>query len=287
MTSRTRLNLGLAFALAGLIALVFLEPDGNEIPIVKTLTQLKPDEVINIRVQSPGHTDIDLQKINGHWQMLAPFIAPANQHRLVQLLDVASAKSLATYNVDKTDTTQLKLDTPSLTLTLNNSRLDFGGTAPMGGSRYVRIDQSVHLITDRYSHLARGSATDLVSPSLLKASTKITALKLPTFKLALVDGQWQLENQPATKNPDQLQQLLDEWRHARAFDIKAFDTASNTSHTQNPETIIVTTDNSSLRFTLLRTDDEIILQRHDLGLQYHFSQEIGQQLLTLPQLNNI
>ena len=283
MTSRTRLNLALAFALAGLIALAFLEPSDNEAPIVKTLTQLKPDEVINIRVQSPRHADIDLKKINGHWKMLAPFIAPANQQRLAQLLNLAKAKSLATYNVDKTDTTQLKLDTPSLTLTLNNHRFDFGGTAPLGGSRYVRIGQSVHLITDRYSHLARGPATDLVSPALLSATSKITALQLPTFKLLLVDGQWLLENQSAAKNPDHLQLLLDEWRHARAFAVQAINTALQASPTENPQTITVTTDNSSLRFTLLRTDDEIILQRHDLGLQYHFSQEIGQQLLMLPQ----
>lgn len=287
MTSRTRLNLALAFALAGLIALAFLEPGDNETPIVKTLTQLKPDEVQHIRVQSPQHADIDLKKINGHWQMLAPFNAPANQQRLVQLLDVANAKSLASYNIDKVDTTQLKLDTPSLMLTLNDSRLDFGGTAPLGGSRYVRVDQSVHLITDRYSHLARGPATDLVSPALLKADTKITALQLPTFKLLLVDGQWQLENKPAVKSPDHLQQLLDEWRHARAFGVQVIITALEASATEKPQTIIVTTDSSTLRFTLLRTDDEIILQRHDLGLQYHFSQEVGQQLLSLPQQNNI
>ena len=101
--------------------------------------------------------------------------------------------------------------------------------------------------------------------------------------MLLVDGQWLLENKQAVKNPDQLQQLLDEWRHARAFNVQVFDAASDTSLSQNLETIIVTTDNSTLRFTLLRTNDEIILRRHDLGLQYHFSQQIGQQLLTLPQ----
>ena len=286
MNPRTLLNFTLALVLAGLIALAVFEPGTNEKPTATPLTQLNPEDVQRVRMQSPGHTDIDLQKVDGQWKMLAPYSAPANQERLMQLLKVTSAKILATYNVDNTDTKQLQLDTPSLTLILNDTRLDFGGTAPLGGNRYIRINKSIHLITDRYSYLARGVAANLVSPTLLNNTAQISALKLPSLELRLVDGQWQSENQQTIKNPDHLQQLLDEWRHARAFNVKALDTSLNTPATEDPQTIIVTTNNSLLRFTLLRTNDEIILQRRDLGLQYHFSQATGQRLLTLPQQNN-
>lgn len=287
MNSRTLLNITLALTLSGLIALAVIEPGSNETPAATTLTQLKAEDIHTIRVHSPGHTDVELEKIDGLWKMLAPYTAPANQERLNQLLKITDATSLATYTAVNTDAQQLKLDAPSLTLTLNGIRLDFGGTAPLGGSRYVRIDKSIHLITDRYSHLVQGVATNLISPKLLTASSQITGLQLPTLNIILVDGHWQRANQQAAKiNPDQLQQLLDEWRNARAFNVQALDATLETSATESPQTVIVTTDNLSLRFILLRTVDEIILQRHDLGLQYHFSPETGQQLLTLPQPSN-
>jgi len=41
-------------------------------------------------------------------------------------------------------------------------------------------------------------------------------------------------------------------------------------------------DKQVLRFTLLRSETEIILQRAEPGIQYHFPLEAGQRLFTLP-----
>lgn len=286
MTSRTLLNLTLALALAGLIALAIYEPGKNETPGTTRLTQFKPEEIQQIRVQSPGQSEILIEKMNGHWQMQTPFIVSANQQRLTQLLKVLQSKSHATYDAEQVDHKQLQLDTPLLSLTFNNTRLDIGGIAPMGESRYMRISDSVHLITDRYSHLARGPATQLVSPALLHKNASIVALQLPAFKLTLVDAQWKIENGETTHNPDQLQMLLDEWRHARAASVEIIGTRIKASHKTPAKIIKVITRHQNLQFTLLQTDDEIILQRHDLGLQYHFSREMGQRLLTLAKTND-
>jgi hypothetical protein len=273
----------MAVVLGGLITLAVLEPGKEDTPSKVTLTQLTPDQIQHIRLMSPGHPAVDLEKTNSHWQMLAPFSISANQERIAQLLKILSTQSLANYPIDQVDTQQLQLDTPSLTLIVNDTRMDFGGMAALGNSRYLRIGDSVHLITDRYSHLARGPATDLVSPSLLGADDNIIALHLPSLDLSLQDGQWQLENHHATsqQNPDHLQELLDEWRHTRAFNVQPLDKTA-----LGNEIIEIRTANSLLRFTLLRTADEIILQRQDLGLQYHFSQEVGQRLLSLPPPND-
>ena len=106
MTSRTLLNLTLAIALASLIALAIFKPGSKPVTNEEPLTLLKPDDVQKIRVHLPGHTDIELTKIDGQWTMLAPFSVPANQQRIAQLLKITSAKILATYTIDKTDTTQ-------------------------------------------------------------------------------------------------------------------------------------------------------------------------------------
>lgn len=279
MNSRTLLNLVLAFSLMGLIALAVFEPGKNETPTTNVLTQLNPEHIKHIYLKSPGHVDVDLTKIDGRWEMLSPFQVSANQERLSQLLKIVRAKSLATYDLNQVDSKQLQLEPPSLTLTLNDVDLHFGGTTPLGGNRYVQIDASIHLITDRYSHLARGPATDLVNPRLLSDDDNITALHLPAHKLSLHAGQWQLKNNTAgqSQNPDHIQQLLSEWRHARAFTIQQID-----QRLQTTGTITVITNASTLHFALLQTKDELILQRPDLKLQYHFSQEAGQRLLNYP-----
>lgn len=283
MTSRTLLNLVLALALAGLIALAIYEPGKDDKPAVATLTQLEPGKIQKIHIQLAGQPSIELEKIAGHWQMLTPFSVSANQERISQLLKITQANSLAAYPMDQVDARQLKLDESMLTLTLDDVSLRFGNTAPLGGSRYVQVGQRVHLITDRYSHLVR-TAIDLVSPTLLDKGTKITGLHLPTLDLNLDDGHWRLKNTDAAHqpNPDNIQGLFDEWRYARALDIQPLVPPSPSKGSQPSPTIEVVTESGTRQFVMQQTKDELVLQRPDLGLQYHFSREGGQRLLNLP-----
>lgn len=283
VTSRTILNVLLAVGLSGLIALTIFEPGKDDAPNATLLTELDAKQIHQIIIQSLGRPEIQLQKVDKQWEMLSPFSASANQERLNQLLYLLTAKSQASYPAEQTDTQQLQLDAPSLTLQFNNTRFKFGGTAPLGDSRYVLIDNTVHLITDRYSHLVRNAATDLVSPTLLNTNDPITTLDLPTVSLALRDGQWQIDKPQSQKieNPDHVQQLLAEWRHARAFSVQPL-----TPTPQALEAITLTTEKSTFHFMLLKTKDEFVLRRNDLGLQYHFSNEAGQRLLMLPSGND-
>lgn len=283
MTSRTLLNLVLALSLAGLIALAIYEPGKDDKPIVAALTQLDPKTIQRIHIQSSGQPGIELKKVADHWLMLAPFSVSANRERIAQLLKITQAKSLAAYPMNQVDTRQVQLDEPMLTLTLDDVSLRFGNTEPLGGSRYVQVGNDVHLITDRYSHLAR-TATGLVNPTLLDNDTKITGLHLPTLDLKLDDGRWRLANidtahQP---NPDHIQRLLDEWRYARALEIQPLAPPSTSSDSRPPTTIDVVTTSGTRQFILRQDEDEVVLQRPDLGLQYHFSREGGQRLLNLP-----
>lgn len=279
LTSRTLLNLALALALAGLIALAVIEPGKQPTPSASRLTSLAPEAIQQIHLHAPGQADIDLQRVGGQWQMRSPYAAPANQQRIEQLLALPSAKSQARYPLAQVDLGQLQLASPALTIRFDDTRFALGGTAPLDGSRYVRIGDMVHLFTDRYSHLARGPATDFISPALLDAADTITALTLPALRLILRDGHWLAEGPSATPapNPDHLQQLLDEWRQARATTVQAL-----TPDASAMDRITVTTPRATLHFGLRQTDEELILQRQDLGLQYHFPRAAGQRLLSLP-----
>ncbi|MDT8385639.1 MAG: DUF4340 domain-containing protein [Gammaproteobacteria bacterium] len=279
LTSRTLLNLALALALAGLIALAVIEPGKQPTPTASRLTSLAPEAIQQIRLHAPGQADIDLQRVAGQWQMRSPYAAPANQQRIDQLLQLPMAKSQARYPFTEIDADQLQLASPALTIRFDDTRFELGGTAPLDGSRYVRIGDTVHLFTDRYSHLTRGPATDFISPALLDAADTITALTLPALRLILRDGHWLAEGPAATPtpNPDHLQQLLAEWRQARATAVQVLAVDA-----LGTDSITVTTARATLEFRLRQTDEELILQRQDLGLQYHFPRAAGQRLLSLP-----
>ncbi len=277
MTSRTVLNLTLIPVLAGLITLAVYELRKDNAPVAAKLTSLDPDQIQYLRLQSTGRADIEMKKIAGRWQMLTPFLVAANQQRIKPLLKIAGAKIIASYPMDQVDPHQLQLDTPTLIFTLDEIILRFGNTEALSGSRYVQQGQVAYLITDRYSHLARVAATKLVMPTLLHSDESITALHLPKLELNLVEGRWQHVGNDGHTNPDHIQQLLDEWRHARAFDIQILDASAHST-----QQVRITTQSATILFKLLRTEDELILQRQDLGLQYHFPLEASRTLLKLP-----
>lgn len=265
MTSRNLLNLALLIILAGLLALAVYEPGKKEKPVAKAITELELGAINQVRIKSVGHAAIVLEKNAEQWRMRAPFVMPANEGRIQQLLKLAQAKSIASYPMNRVDANQLQLDAPSLSVTLNNVLLRFGATAALDGSRYVQIENTVHLITDRYSHLARTAASDFVSPVLLPDSTEINKIDFVSSSVSPQD--------------EQVQSLLQEWRHARAMRVSALDKTL-----PQTESVVVNVDaDKNLRFAVVRAEGEIILQRPDINLQYHFPLEVGQRLLTLPE----
>jgi len=277
VSKKTLLNISLALLLAALVALVIYEPGKTEAPEVKRLTSLLAGAVQEIRIHSPGRPSLLLSKQDGQWRMQTPLKTRANSGRIQQLLKITQAKSIARYAMSQVDANQLQLDAPSLSLQLDNVLLRFGSTDALGGSRYVQVGNMVHLITDRYSHLAKAAATDFVSPRLLPEGAVIDQLSLPGLRLQREGEHWLADGQ--TADADAIQTLLGEWRHARAMQVSALEKIAT-------ESVAVRMGGSAgqqtVQFSVLRNDTEIILQRHDLGIQYHFPKESGERLLALP-----
>jgi Domain of unknown function (DUF4340) len=290
LMSRTLLNVLLTVVLLALLAVAFYEPGKPEKPAAEKITQLDPGAIQQLRIQSPGRAPLLLKKQAGEWRMQSPFAMSANQGRIQLLLRVAQAKSIASYAMSGVDANQLQLDAPMLSLTLDDVLLRFGTTAAMGGSRYVQVGNAVHLITDRYSHLAQGAATEFVSPALLPEASVIGGLVLPNLHLTQQQGRWLAKGlvNGQTADADAVESLLNEWRHARALRVSALAQSATTQQATEEIAVSITSnaDKQSLRFNLLRSETEIILQRHELGVQYHFPLDVGQRLLALPADNN-
>jgi len=286
MKSRILLNLMLLVFLAGLVALVIIEPGKEKKQPVVTLTSLNPSDITSVTIEQPQQVNAVLKKSNGEWQLQQPLSIAANKPLLDKLLNIVKTKSHSSYALSEVDTNQLHLNNPSLILFLNDKKFVFGDTDALYGYRYVLVDNRVHLITDRFSYLIHKDYTALVSPSLLPANINITRLTLPQLTIKESDHGWNTIPEQKVSSADQIQKIIDEWRLAQAMKITRLSDNNTIEISKKLGSIEVASSNyKAYSFNLLSTDDEIILTRPDLGLRYHFEKQAGQRLLSLQEIS--
>ena len=296
MNSRNVLNLGLTLALAGLVVVALYDSDQETPEISIPLTDLKPDNIKQIAIEQVQQGSQSkqilrsrtiLSKTGDHWQMEQPYKNIANTLLIDRILGLTVTKSHAQYPIANVNLKQLELLVPDLTLILNDTKLLFGTTDAIKGYRYVKINNTVHLITDSFSHLVRGQTTALLSPALLPEKFGITKLVLPNLILQSDDEGWKTIPENKSVGADQLQKLLDEWQFARALRVDKM-----SPNTENKTANIEVHNNKDQRilFGLSRIKNEIVLSRSDIGLNYYFSAEAGKNLLelepTTPEINS-
>lgn len=295
MNSRNVLNIGLTLALAGLVVLAFYDSDQETPEISIPLTDLKPDNIKQIVIEQAQQGSQSkqillsrtvLSKTGDQWQMDQPYKNRANALLIDKILGLTITKSHTQYPTANVNLKQLKLLTSDLTIILNDTKLIFGTTDAIKGYRYVQNNNTVHLITDSFSHLVRGQTTALLSAALLPENFGITKLVLPNLILQSDDKDWKTIPENKSVSADQLQKLIDEWQFARALRVGKI-----SPETENKTAKIEVHNNKDQRilFGLSRTKNEIVLSRSDIGLHYYFSAEAGKKLLelkpTMPEIN--
>jgi hypothetical protein len=281
MQNRNLLNLVLALALAGLLVLVLIDTDDPaQTPSIR-LTQQAATDIQHIIIEGLDQPRIVLEKTADRWQLREPFTAPADTELVTRLLKLSSATSHSHYPLSSVDSAQLQLDEPQLRIRFDDTQLHFGTTDALNGYRYVQNNNTVHLITDRYSHSLRGDAAHFVSPRLLPAETRIEGLKLPDTTLRRGDNDWQLMGTEQMIDANRLQQWIDEWQHARALRVTRTNEHTETEVDKHIEIQLADRD-APLVFELQQTDIETILRRNDLGLNFHFTPDNAERLLSPP-----
>lgn len=281
MRPRNLINAGLAVVLVALITLIAYEPGKEKVETLDFISDLKPSDIKNIVIEKPGSQDIILFKTNNQWQMSNPYKNNANNNRINKLLELSHAKSHSQYPVGEINLDQLKLSSPDLSITFNDRKFIFGTTDAIKGYRYIQINNSVYLITDRFSHLMRGNTTNLLSPALISKNSTIKKLVLPGLTIQSNDTDWTTKPDDKFTGADHVQQFLDEWRYARAIRVSKINTRGGieTNANKNATIKVYTEQNKPLLFYITQTNDEIILRRPDTGMQYHFTVEAGERLL--------
>jgi hypothetical protein len=283
MKSRLWLNLFLALLVVGLVLLVIYEPGKAPPPTAISLSEHKAQDIQRMEIIRRDHPTVVLERHDGQWWMQSPYALPAQQQTIEKLLGLLGAQSQAQYDFTAVDTQALGLDEPNLLIRFDHELMAFGGTDALQGMRYVQAGNTIHLIVDRYSYLARAEPASLVNHRLLADDGKIQALDLPGLSLQLVNGEWKQEGQAALSADDR-QAFLDRWRHARALKVRA----ATTEVPASAEGIRIQLEgrDQPLQFQLIKQDEEVTLRRQDVGLDYVFSAPVAEGLLNPASIAN-
>ncbi len=280
MKSRTLLNLAL-LVLTGIAALVAVYLPGLTKPVSPTvLTTLQPDQVKEIQILRPGQPDIRLVKQATGWIMTSPYKLPANGMNVRPLLDdILQSHSQAQLAAGDHDLGKFQLAKPAVRLRLNNTEIAFGDIEPLAQRRYVLVKDTVHLISEAvYDRLIADPIT-WVSSALLPPGSKPVGLDLPELKLIKqTDGRWNLTPPAPDVSADVINQLIEEWTHAQALQVKPYEKGAAQGEVQ----VYLQPSGNPLGFKIIQRTPEFILARPDAGVQYHLTPELAERLLKLP-----
>lgn len=277
MGKRSWLNLVLLFLVVSLAMLVYLEP-GKESQQTILLTSLDAEAVQQISVER-AEDSVVLQKQSGRWLLQTPVVVPAKLLYVQQLLEILSQQSVQQYPAEGLDLGKYGLQPPQAKLVVDELELAFGRINPLNSRLYVMVDNVIHMVAANDISLLSEPWHGYVSSALFGAGDKLQSLQLPGLgRLDRSDKGWLFDGAIVPDSADQLQAFVDAWTHAQALQVRSM------SDTVAPENVVVSlVSGAQISFGLQATEEGLILQRHELGLEYVFDAVQKKRLLQLPQ----
>jgi hypothetical protein len=273
---RKHLNLLLAALVAGLAAAAYFGREQPE-PPPPPLTALKADDINRILVRHTGHPDIRLEKRDATWWLTAPVETRAEGIEVGALLELAGRASQRRYPVAEMDLAKLGLAPSEWIIQLNDVRLEFGGLDPIESRRYLRLGDTVHLIEDPPSAALDAEYHDLVARRLLPDGAQLTRIQLPGLTLTRSDkAGWAVTPTTADRGADAAQALADAWLRAQAMWVTPLDRRRRAQGE-----VRIQAGKESLRFVILDRQEQLLLARPELGVQFALSKTLDSELFEL------
>lgn len=270
---------------SALLVLVLIVEPGKEAPAKNPkLTGLAKDKIDRIKITRQDKQPILLVKKEGtQWQMTAPIHYPANPVHIETLLSVAQSESYHRYAAH--DLAKFELEPPQVTLTLNDREVAFGGNDPLQYRRYVKLEDTVHLIDDTPFHTVTSDYTELLDLHFLVENSEIEKIILPDGQVIWQsqEKKWQTEPGQPDLSQESLTSWISEWKHLQVFQISAYQKKAETSDNGKEIQIYVKGREKPLLFAVLKQDGRgLSLAREEIGLQYELAGEVADRLMKLP-----
>lgn len=284
MRSRWILNLALAAIVIGLALFVYFRPSTDK-SAGTPLTALTAETVTHIEIARAGQRATAFEKTAAGWRMRAPLAARANQFNIDSVLRVVTANSEFREPAVAAELSKYGLDKPILQLRFNDEAMAVGAMHPIKREHYLLHRDTVHLVPSYVFTAALLDYTSFLDTQLLEDTRQLNlvAVRLPGLQLTRHDGTWRREPPDPKRDgeisQDRVNEFVAHWQNARALSV------ARLSKNAAVDRIQLVSDIDGKRETLtldvLAYKPEFVLARRDEGLEYHFPEEIGKQLLNL------
>lgn len=279
MFNRWLLNLGLLLLVVLLgLAIVYLRATEQQ-PSAPPLTGLKPEDIERARILFADGDEVRLQKQHQRWALVTPVQARASRAMINNLLTLATTTSALQLPANTDNLHKYRLDTPQLTVWLDNAEIRVGMEHAFKDAHYVLYGDQIHLVSARNVTPAAYRYRNLLDRRLLDEGSKPVAIELPQRSLQLHDGKWEIQPPDATLTPDQINRFVDDWRFAHAFAVERYSNRPVVDRVRLSLQGQGTSENETLELAVLSLAPEFVLYRADEGLEYRFTEATGKRLL--------
>ncbi len=268
------LNIALLVGVALAGAFVYLRPPA-EGPAEHAVSGLAPASATSVRIERPGTDTVVVQKKDGGWFLLAPFVARADEFMVQRLLAILQARTA--HRFAATDLARFGLEKPRARLVIDGQSFDFGLLNEISREQYVRTGDAVYALSARYGLALPVRPDALASRRLLAPGETPVRISPPGFSVAQSGELWVLEPAAPDGSQDDVTRWVGEWQAASALRIEPHrqGEASESVRVElaNRRTLVV---------EILSRKPEVVFLRPDQRLQYHFAAEVGKRLLSPP-----
>ncbi|RLA21352.1 MAG: hypothetical protein DRQ61_03565 [Gammaproteobacteria bacterium] len=152
--------------------------------VMATLTELKPEKAVptaitqldtqtvsSIELTRRGKPPLRFAKQQEEWVMLSPENGKANQEKVKNLLTISQINSSSQFPLNSEKADRFGLKEPAITLKLGGLLIMVGDIAPISQQRYLRIGETLYLVTDNfYHHLIAQPSQYLAATALKRAA---------------------------------------------------------------------------------------------------------------------
>jgi len=294
--ARGWLNLALAAAVAGLAAVLWLEPGKETPPPKPKLLAIDKAGVRRIVVERPGREALELQRRGDHWWLVRPFEVPAARFRAESILGLAGAESESRFEAAEAELARYGLEPPKAVVRFDDAAtVAVGGTDPIDLRRYVRVDgqRTVHLVRDTFYTELAADAAELVSTRLIPPGWEPVEIAVPGLTVRRGgEGRWEPDAAHRDASADALAAFVDAWRTRRALWVERLDKAGRAALARAPTVRLRLRRAGTgredgdealleLRYRLVTRESDKGLVREDLGLVWRITPAAAGELLEL------
>ncbi len=278
---------------AGLVTFLYMRPQANtSAPSGYEVSTLKLSDFIAVKVEFPTQAPTSFEKVDGLWHMTAPYKVRADQMSVQRILAIIAAKSAEKFPA--TDLAKFGLDNPQLKLKLTNAagteEFVFGTFNPVSEEQYIAYKDAVYLLPGSYAEAASTQPIELVdkNPLAREEAKQISGFDFSRLEqweevrlnVDITDGKWSVNAPKSKPTQNELNEWLDfSWKQAQAKQVELYTPDRKVTY---PSFEVKLKDGKKIHFDKIQEAPDLLLGRPDEGVLYHFSNDVGFNMLNPP-----